>query len=498
MVVGEGNAVLAVVASERVFGCTCSVEASVKEAGVKGHVCKSGVPSSAGDQLPNPQLPNIPSDGLPVSQYRDLNSASHKSACAAKPESAQDGSSVCRKKGAVASTQSTRELALPACPNGCKSGKIYRDGLRYNQDGSQTQRWLCTCCGQRFSEKPLKIECDIEGVAKYALGAKNLHVPTRKHAGAGVLTAETKALITVYEGWLRKEGYKESRYPNDLKTLVYLGADLMDPEDVKAKIGTHKVKDGTKMLLTYAYDAFVKMNKMSWERPYYKQEEIIPFVPEESEIDQLIAAAQSHRMATFLQTLKETFADPGEGLAIERKDIAGIVININHPVKDHRPRGLKVSDKLIAMINMLPHTSERIFDAKYSNMCDAFLRLRKRVAAKTKNDRFLYIEFRSIRHWGGTMIAELTNGNVLTVMQLLGHRNVENSMKYINIYKLRFRKDTEFDVVTATTPDEIKTAIASGFEFVCEKAGMMFFRRVKRISLAGTPINKREPDLVNL
>jgi len=44
----------------------------------------------------------------------------------------------------------------------------------------------------------------------------------------------------------------------------------------------------------------------------------------------------------------------------------------------------------------------------------------------------------------------------------------------------------------------LNASIASGFEFVCEKAGLTFFRRVKRIAIAGTPINKRENDLVNL
>ncbi len=67
---------------------------------------------------------SISSDGLPVSQHHDVNLGAHMSACAAKPESAQDGSSVCRKKGAGASTQSTRELAsfpektLPPCAMG--------------------------------------------------------------------------------------------------------------------------------------------------------------------------------------------------------------------------------------------------------------------------------------------------------------------------------------------------------------------------------------------
>ncbi len=388
---------------------------------------------------------------------------------------------------------------VQTCPQ-CGSPKYFKDGKRTLKNGSKAQRYVCRICSHRYSEpNNLYAKSDVKGNHQVsATGAKNLHVPTRKRAGTGILTDETKAAITVFEAWLQKEGYAESRYPNDLKTLVYLGADLTNPEDVKAKIGNHKVKNGTKMLLCYAYEAFLKMNGKTWNRPTYKQEEIIPFIPDESEIDQLIAAAQSHRMATYLQTLKETYADPGEALAIEWKDIDGNVIWINHPCKDHRPRGLQVSNKLIAMLNMIPKDSERVFNAKYCNMMDSFLKLRKRLTAKTKNERFMYIEFRSLRHWGGTMLAQMTNGNVLTVMTQLGHKNVENSMKYINIYKLRFKTESEFEVVTASTPDEIKAAIAGGFEFVCEKMGLMFFKRIKRIAIAGEPFNKRENGFVNL
>jgi hypothetical protein len=41
----------------------------------------------------------------------------------------------------------------------------------------------------------------------------------------------------------------------------------------------------------------------------YSQESILPSIPDEVELDQLIAACRSKRMAVFPQTLKETFAD---------------------------------------------------------------------------------------------------------------------------------------------------------------------------------------------
>jgi hypothetical protein len=55
-------------------------------------------------------------------------------------------------------------------------------------------------------------------------------------------------------------------------------------------------------------------------------------------------------MATYLQTLKETFADPSEALRIRRKDVNGNIVTINFPVKGHYPGPVKVSNKLIGCL----------------------------------------------------------------------------------------------------------------------------------------------------
>ena len=77
------------------------------------------------------------------------------------------------------------------------------------------------------------------------------------------------------------------------------------------------------------------------------------------------------------------------------------------------------------------------------------------------------------------MIAHYTNGNVLTVKKLLGHKRIENTMKYIGMIDF---KDDKFEVTTATTIEEAKKALCNGFEYVTEKKGIMLFRRPKRFS----------------
>ena len=51
------------------------------------------------------------------------------------------------------------------------------------------------------------------------------------------------------------------------------------------------------------------MLQIQWTLPKLRQEERLPWIPEEKELDTLISSCQSKQMAAYLQTLKETFAD---------------------------------------------------------------------------------------------------------------------------------------------------------------------------------------------
>ena len=311
--------------------------------------------------------------------------------------------------------------------------------------------------------------------------AKKLDSATETKTVAGeTLPQDAKGLIAQFLAYLEKEGYsEETQYPNHLRRLAKRGANLRDPESIKQVIGKQKVKDGMKLQYVYAYDALTKMLQISWDRPKYKQEETLPFIPDEAELDCLISACRSKRLAAYLQCLKETFGDPSEVLRIRWIDISGNTITINFPVKGHLPRKLQVSNKLLSMLNAIPKTSERIFPVKYANMFSSYSRLRKRTAEVQKNPRLLSIELRTFRHWGGTMIAHYSNGNVLLVKKLLGHKRVENSMKYIGMIDF---KDDEFEVTTATSVEEAKQVLSAGFDYVTEKNGIMLFKRPKRFS----------------
>lgn len=294
--------------------------------------------------------------------------------------------------------------------------------------------------------------------------------------------AETvKGLIVKYMAWLEKANYKSAKNRiNMIKRLVDLGANLLDPESVKEVLRKQeKWTDGYKMLMTYAYESFAKMEGLSWQRPRYKQEEALPFIPTEEELDQLIAGA-GKKLGTFLQGLKDTGADPGELAKLRWIDVneKNRTVNIK-PVKGHNPRILKVSSKFIRRLQTLPKESELIFN--YASLRSSFRSARKSLSRKINNPRLLSISFTSFRHWKGTIEYHKTH-DILHVKALLGHKQIKNTMVYVNLEAAIFtdRNNDEFHVAVAKNVEEACNLVKVGFEYVTgeyDDGGKIFRKR---------------------
>ena len=211
-------------------------------------------------------------------------------------------------------SQDPRGNSFLVCPE-CGSNRLYKDGLRYNADGSVRQRWLCRACGFRFTEPKISVNVKGKGGKRLDSGsdlpegrvgdsdfsvkeclngfslslgedvgshglttagkelnnflsydskrqvcalkkAKNLDSATETKIVAGEiekLPQDAKGLIAQFLAYLEKEGYsEETQFPNILRRLVKLGANLLNPESVKEVIGRQKVKDGMKLQYVYA------------------------------------------------------------------------------------------------------------------------------------------------------------------------------------------------------------------------------------------------------
>ena len=329
--------------------------------------------------------------------------------------------------------------------------------------------------------------CAPEGGAKNSAGAVKALMEEKAYAegraaGATEKTIDIQGKILEFLWWMKKNGYKESSIKSRgeiLRRLMRLGANLLNPENVKDCIARQENWSyGRRANVVHAYDLFAKWAGLKWTPPKISVPEKLPFIPLEREIDDLIAGCSRH-IAVALQIMKETGARAGEVFRLKWSDIdfENGTIRIT-PEKGSNARIFKMSGKLIRMLNHLPRSGERIF-SRYkdlNSMRRTFERQRKRIAHKLANPRLLQISFHTLRHWKATMEYAKTK-DILYVMQVLGHKNIKNTLKYTQLIK--FKEDQEFICKIAKTPKEAKELIEAGFEYVFQRDGLIFFRKRK-------------------
>jgi len=282
---------------------------------------------------------------------------------------------------------------------------------------------------------------------------------------------------------------------NTLQLLIRRGTNLLNPESVfqtidHAKRFDHKTRqlldeewsNGSKNNAAQAYKSFTEINSIAipkhinfekWTRCPQK----LPWVPLEREIDELIAGC-SRKAATFLQLLKETGARSGEAWRLKWQDIdmEHVVITFNLPEKGSNPRQIKASQKLIAMLNMLPKTSQRVWgDIQLDQFRKNFMLQRKRVAHKLQNPRINQITFHTLRHFYATMQYHRTK-DLLHVQQMLGHRDIKSTLIYTHL--VNFEGD-EYHTATAKSLKEDEELLKAGFEYVTERDGVKIYRKRK-------------------
>jgi integrase len=316
--------------------------------------------------------------------------------------------------------------------------------------------------------------------------AKNLaKVKTRTENRAAGATkpdpATIKGKIIEYIWRLKNMGYADCTvegYARILKILTYRGADLWNPESVKHTIRQQPWSIGRKANAVHAYTHFTEMQGLSWEPPNYRPPEKLPFIPSEKEINDLIAGS-SYKIATFLRLLKETGMRSGEAFYLKWTDMDTVNNTVRvTPEKSSKPRIFKISNTLATMLDKLPKKSERIFDYRSkTSLRRTFEKQRKRIAHKLGNPRLLRIHFHTLRHWKATTEYRRTK-DILHVMRLLGHKRIENTLKYVQLAEVQ-EDNEDFICKVATTMKQASELIETGFEYICTtpQDEMMFRKR---------------------
>lgn len=436
--------------------------------------------------------------------------------------------SVCSSREKREREKDSTHTHTHTCPE-CGSQRLYRDGVRTLGDGSRVQRWLCRSCGFRFSDSKIKVnvsgqfsevfdsapdvahgrvagsdftgkqfldglsfrggenvashgvpitektlytlrtysrECQIRATKKEA---KNLESATEQKTAAG----DIKGRIIEYCFKMTKDGYAEATIKlthTVLKVLMDRGADLANPENVKEIIAKQSWSPNRKRNVINSYTQFLKHLGLTWEPPICNVTRKLPFIPTTEEINDLIAGC-SVPVATFLQLLYETAMRSGEAICLKWIDVdfERRIVYCNDPEKGSDPRIFNsVSGKLLSMLNAMPRKNELVFAGSTPYSLKAtFIRSRKRLAFKLQNPRLNAIHFHTLRHFRATLEYHRTK-DLLHVQQFLGHREVKNTMLYIQLDKQLFQNLTEnqFTTKVAHDAEEACKLVDVGFEFV--------------------------------
>jgi len=107
-----------------------------------------------------------------------------------------------------------------------------------------------------------------------------------------------------------------------------------------------------------------------------------------------------------------------------------------------------------------------------------FEKQRRRIAFKLGNPRLLKISFHTFRHFKGTMEYYKTK-DILHVMQVLGHKNIKNTLTYAHLVENMENREDEYVSKVAKTVDEARALVEAGFEYVCDVEGYKLFRKRK-------------------
>jgi hypothetical protein len=106
------------------------------------------------------------------------------------------------------------------------------------------------------------------------------------------------------------------------------------------------------------------------------------------------------------------------------------------------------------------------------------LSARRSLAQRLQNPGLLRITFHTLRHFKGTMEYHKTK-DILHVMQVLGHKNIKNTLMYVQLADELFRDQQEYTSKVAKTETDACALIEAGFEYICDFEKTKLFRKRK-------------------
>jgi integrase/predicted RNA-binding Zn-ribbon protein involved in translation (DUF1610 family) len=319
---------------------------------------------------------------------------------------------------------------------------------------------------------------------KAAENLVEVEIRTENRASA-VPTSEVKSELINFSWYLKKLGRAEETirtYANYVKNIAKL-ADLSNPEDVKGVIAIHYTNKNSKRMATHSYDIYLKFKGGNWEKPNYVPEHKQVFIPSDEELRLAINCGHKESFV-FVKFLYETGARCNEAQRLEWTDLDPESNQVSIKAsKNGNARTLPISKDLMNLLNSLPkHDGQQtVFVKKPSNTrSSSFHNRMERLAKIHNNPRFLKIHIHSFRHCKALRVYHNSH-EILEVMEVLGHRKIETSYRYIRLYRQVYknRQPKTFITKIATTEEEALWFWDNGWTLEDKEGNKRYFRKPK-------------------
>lgn len=295
-------------------------------------------------------------------------------------------------------------------------------------------------------------------------------------------TINPKILKVLWE--LKKNGKADLTIKNVSKCLIVLDdkCNLDNPEEVKAVIATLDRKNGYKRQLCYSYNNYVKIHGLIWNKPVYYATSKLPKIPQERQIDSIIANA-SKKLATAIAISRDTGLRPIELMNVRLRDV-DLSKGAIYPetAKHGSPRVLKLKKSTLNMLNKYltqrhVENNDNLFGTWTSETYSKLFRhARNKTAEKLADPSIKTVRLYDLRHFFATMTYHRTK-DILFVKQQMGHKKIETTLVYTQL--LQFEQDDNYTCRVATNTKEDTELIEAGFEYVTERDGLKIYRKRK-------------------
>lgn len=262
--------------------------------------------------------------------------------------------------------------------------------------------------------------------------------------------------------------------------VIRKGCDIHDPDAVKSFIARLDTAESYKRNLCYAYDHYLRLNGLSWERPRYYCRDKLPKIPQEKTLDMIIASARPN-LALKLKLSKETGLRPIELLALTLNDIdlnKGILFPLT--AKHGSARALKIKQQTLNMLKTYIDKQgltlkQKLFNQNSAQYAKSYRNIRNRIAEKLKDPTIKTIRLYDFRHFFATKLYYDTK-DILFVKAQMGHRKISTTLRYTQLIEIG---DDSFTVKIASTIDEFTTLLEQGFQYISDYQDKKILRKRK-------------------